>query len=135
VTLKVYRKGHPVDVTVKLGEAPINDQATRTASREVHAEERLGINVATLDDQLARQYGYDEAGGVIISDVARASPAARRGLAGFIGFKLVQVDDTPIRTPDDVRGALEKVKGGEIVSLHLEDPQGGARVMNVRMPN
>jgi serine protease Do len=135
VALVVYRKGRPVNVTVKLGEAPINDQATKSASRVVHAEERLGINVAALDDQLARQYGFDEASGVIISDVARASPAARRGLAGFIGYKLVQVNDTVIRTPDDVRGALEKVKGGEIVSLHLEDREGRARVINIRMPS
>ena len=83
VHLKVYRDGRPMDVTVKLGEAPINDQTTTTTTRTVHAEERLGINVATLDDQLARQYRYDQAGGVIISDVARASPAARRGLAGL----------------------------------------------------
>jgi S1-C subfamily serine protease len=122
-----------VDVTVKLGEAPINDQNTTTATRTVHAEERLGINVETMDDRLAGQYGYDKAGGVIISDVARASPAARRGLGP--GYRLLQVNDTRIRTPDDVRGALERVKGGEIVSLHLEDNQGRARVMNIRMPS
>ena len=46
----------------------------------------------------------------------------------------LQIDNTPVRTTDDVRNALEKVKGGEIVSLHLEDNQGRARVVNVRMP-
>ena len=132
VRLKVYRAGHPTDVTVKLGEAPINDHTTRTASRTVHAEERLGIRVEALDEQLARQYNYDKPGGVVISDVARASPAARRGLGAFLGVKIVQVNDSPIRTPDDLRSALEHVKGGEIVSLHLEDNQGQARVVNVR---
>ncbi len=134
VNLKVYRNGKPMDVTVRLDEAPINERPTQTAERTVHAEERLGINVETLDAELADRLGYSKAGGVVISDVSRASPAARRGLGSSIGSKLVQVNDTPIETPEDVRAALNEVGPGEIVSLHLEDRDGLGRVVNVRMP-
>jgi serine protease Do len=133
VHLKIYRSGHPTDVTVKLGEAPINEHESTPTARVVHAEERLGINVEALDEAAAQHFRFEKAGGVVISEVAPASPAARRGV--FPGYKLLQVNDTPIRTPDDVRGALDKVKGGEVVSLHLEDYQGRARVVNVRMPD
>ena len=133
VTVTVYRDRRPMDVTIRLDEAPINDRPAVAASRTAHAEERLGINVEVLDAELASAFRFPEPGGVIISDVARASPAARRGLPR--GLKLVQVNDTPIETPADVRRALDSVPGGEIVSLHVEDPSGQARVYNVRMPD
>jgi len=134
--LEVYRKGNannPIQVTVKLGEAPINDRTAKTATAEVHAEDRLGINVQPLDDQLAQRLGYQKAGGVVISAVAQASPADQRHVP--VGFKLMKVNDTPVSTPAEVRRALEKVKGGDIVSLHLEDQQEVARVINIRMPS
>jgi len=134
VTLGIYRDGKPMEVSIQLQEAPINERPTRTAERTVHAEERLGINVETLDQELADRLEYPEAGGVVISDVAQGSPAARRGLAAFRWYKLVQVNDTRIDTPDDVRAALDQTSGGAIVSLHLEDPDGQSRVVNVRMP-
>jgi len=134
VTLGIYRDGKPMEVSIQLQEAPINERPTRTAERTVHAEERLGINVETLDQELADRLEYPEAGGVVISDVAQGSPAARRGLAAFRWYKLVQVNDTRIDTPDDVRAALDQTSGGAIVSLHLEDPAGQSRVVNVRMP-
>ncbi len=134
VTLKVYRDGKPMDFTLTLQEAPITERPAQTAERTVHAEERLGINVETLDTELADRLGYEKAGGVVISDVAQGSPAARRGLAGSRWYKLVQINDVSIDTPDDVRSALSGVGGGEIVSLHLEDPTGQGRVVNVRMP-
>jgi len=132
VTLKVYRNGKPMEVTLRLDEAPINERPVQTAERTVHAEEQLGIKVETLDAELADQLHYGKAGGVVISDVARASPAYRRGVG--VGAKLVQVNDTPIETPEDVRSALHEVGPGEIVSLHLEDQDGVGRVVNVRMP-
>jgi serine protease Do len=134
VTVKVYRDQKPMDFTLRLQEAPISERPAQTAERTVHAEERLGINVETLDAGLADRLGYAKAGGVVISDVAQGSPAARRGLGGSRGFKIVQINDTAIDTPDDVRSALSSVSGGEIVSLHLEDPTGQSRVVNVRMP-
>jgi len=75
---------------------------------------------------------YTEAGGVVISQVQRTSPAARRGVRA--GLKLTQVNDTPISVPEDVRRALSDVESGQIVSLHVDDPTGASRVYNIRMP-
>ena len=132
VKVTVYRNKKPTDVTVRLDEAPINERPVRSAERTVHAEERLGIKVESLDAELADRLGYAEASGVVISEVARTSPAARRTVQP--GLKLTQVNDTRIASPDDVRRALDSVNPGEIVSLHVEDNQGSSRVINVRMP-
>ncbi len=133
VELTIYREGRSREVTIRLDEAPINDRPVRTAERTVHAEERLGINVEYVDAAAAREVGYDRAG-VVVSEVALASPAYRRNLSAYRGWMLVQVNDTVIESPEDVRSALEAAEGGQIVSLHLENPQGEGRVVNVRMP-
>jgi len=135
VKLTVYRNKKPTDVTIRLDEAPINERPVATAGRDVVAEERLGIKVEPLTAPLAQQLGYEQAGGVVISDVQRTSPAARRGMTNFQGSKLEQVNDTRISTPEDLRAALAGVKGGEIVSLHVRGPDGQGRVFNIRMPD
>jgi len=132
VELTVYRNKRSTEITVRLDEAPISERPAAVAERTVLAEERLGINVEPLTADLAEQLEYPEAGGVVISDVQRASPADRRQVQR--GLKLLQVNDTRINTPEDVRRALGGVQSGEIVSLHTMDRAGTSRVYNVRMP-
>ena len=88
-----------------------------------------------MDDELAQWGSFERAGGVILTQVARGSPAERRGVSGYISQRLLQVQNKTIETPDDVRVALDAVRGGQIVSLHFQDSQGDVRVVNVRMPN
>ncbi len=132
VTVMVYRDKKPIQVKLRLGEAPINDVEAQPAEHSVHAEARLGIEVQPLDAEMADQLGYSEPGGVIIKNVAQASPAARRGVRP--GLKLVAVNDSKVATPADVRSAFENVKAGDVVSLHLEDPEARGLTINVRMP-
>jgi serine protease Do len=134
ITVTVYRSGRRTDVTVRLAEAPINGAPSVAAGRTVHSEERLGINVEELDANLAQSIGYDAAGGVVLSEVAPGSAAARRGVAGFRGNKLVRINEMAIGSTTDVRSALDRVSSGQIVSLHFEDPEGVQRVVNLRMP-
>ena len=134
VSITVYRDGRPMDVTIRLAEAPINGTPSVVADREVAAEERLGIAVEELDAELAQTIGYEAAGGVVLSEVAPGSAAARRGVAGFRGQKLVRVNETDIGSSEDLGDALDGVSSGQIVSLHFEDPEGEQRVVNVRMP-
>jgi serine protease Do len=136
VDLTVYRERRPVEVSVRLGEAPLNETPVVTAARTVHSEERLGINVEQLEPDVARQIGFDRAGGVILTDVARGSAAERRGVLAYRNNKLMRINDTEVQTAEDVRAALDVVEGGQIVSLHFlhPDPAVGERVVNVRMP-
>lgn len=135
VNLTVYRDGSPVEVTIRLDEAPINNSPSSVAERTVHSEERLGIDVETLDQELAAELRFSESGGVVLTQVTRGSPAQRRGVGQYIGNKLIRVNDANILTPEDVRDALDTVEAGEIVSLHFENRDGMRRVVNVRMPS
>jgi len=134
ITITVFRDRRRMDVTVRLTEAPINDAPPVVAGRAADAEERLGIRPENLNDELAQELGYESAGGVVLSEVAPGSAAARRGVATFRGQKLVRVNDTAIASTEDVRDALDGVSSGQIVSLHFQDPEGIQRVVNVRMP-
>ena len=135
VTLGVYRGGQRREVTVRLDEAPIQEQEPAVAESSVMAEERLGFNVEPLTEEGAAQLGYDEAEGVVISDVARGSAAARRGLGAYTGWRLTRVNETQVSSPSDVRQALDGVGADEIVSLHVSFVDGTSAVVNIRMPD
>ena len=140
VELTVYRDGGPRDVTIRLGEAPINEIRTLTAERAVMAEDRLGISLRELTPEVASELGFEEPSGVILTEVVRGSPAQRRGVAGFLNWKLIRVNDTEVGSAEDVREELEAAEAGEIIQLYFEAPEGQAvapgtvQVVNVRMP-
>lgn len=133
VVLTVYRDGAPLAVEVLLGDAPINNLTEVASEGELQATESLGIEVAYLGDDEARRGNFD-AGGVFLAEVVRGSAAHRSGVGPFIGSKLVQVGDRDIRSESDLREALGRVAGGEVVTLRFRLPEGGRRVVNVRMP-
>jgi len=134
VTVTIYRDRRRQDVRLRLTEAPINGTPVVAAAPAVHSEERLGINVEALSAELAEQLGYPSPGGVVLREVAPGSAAQRRNVGGFVGYRLVRINDAVITTPDDVREALDDVAPGQIVSLHFQDAQGAQRVVNIRMP-
>ncbi len=134
VEVTIYRDGRPSDISVELGEAPLNNAAPIVSERTALSDERLGINVEPLDTELAEEIGYEEPGGVVLREVAPGSPAARRSVAAFAGQKLIRINDDEIDSPEDVRQALDRVEEGQIVSLHFQNPAGIERVVNVRMP-
>jgi serine protease Do len=134
VQLTIYRDGTPTRVGIRLGEAPINDIQTVVAAASTNAEERLGIQVEALTAAIAAEAGWDDPTGVLLTDVARGSAAERRGVNQYRFTKLVQINDTRIGTPGDVRAALDSVATGEIISLHFLYRAGDERVVNVRMP-
>ena len=134
VEVTIYRDGRPTDISVQLGEAPLNSSAPVISERTALSDERLGINVEPLDTELAEEIGYEAPGGVVLREVAPGSPAARRSVAAFTGQKLIRINDDEIDNPEDVRQALDQAEEGQIVSLHFQNPAGVERVVNVRMP-
>ncbi len=134
VTVRIYRDRSPKNVQVHLGEAPINAVEEPVAARPAPApEQKLGITVQELTPELARQFGYDEAGGVVVTQVTRLGPASRRGIGP--GDKILMINGDRVETPQDVRRALSDVQEGEVVSLlvHLvQDTEGTTSIVNIR---
>ena len=134
IEVSLYRDGRLMDAEIRLDEAPINEIPTVVTVRTGAPDERLGINVEVVDLEEIASLGWENADGVFLTQVARGSPADRRGVGGYLGTKIVRVQDVEISTPADVRRALGGVDPGEIVSLHFEYPNGDQQVVNVRMP-
>jgi serine protease Do len=132
VTLKIYRDGAPRDVNIRLAEAPLAPLERSEPAPEAPAaeEEKLGIGVMELDDELARRWGYERPGGVIITQTSPLGPAGRRGIGP--GAKILSVNGQDIETPDDVRRVLSGISTGEVVSILLGFPQGNTTLINVR---
>ena len=132
VTLTVYRDRKPLELSVRLAEAPINQLASKAAGQPTLPDERLGIRVEALDSRTAREIGYATPGGVVITDVQRGSSADQRGIVP--GLRVLQIDGQDMADPEDVREALDAVQTGQIISFVLENPQGTRQIVNLRMP-
>lgn len=137
VELTIYRDGQPQEVTVRLDEAPINEQPAVVADAAEAVEQRLGMNVEPVTPEVASRFDLSATeDGVIITQVARGSAADRRGLGAYEGWKLARINDASIQSTADVRRVLDGVQAGTIVSLEVHDPRtDDSRVVNIRMPN
>lgn len=132
VRLRFYRDGEPQEVTVRLGQAelvPADRQAQRPESA---TEERIGIEVGPLDESAARQFQFDEPGGVVIRQVVPGGPAHRRGVPR--GDRILEINRTPVETVEDVHAILGEMGPGDVVSLRLERNDGSTWVANLRVP-
>jgi serine protease Do len=131
VTVDIWRNGRERNLDVTLGEAPLQAEPERVAERPTAAiEESLGIQVSDLTDELAERWGYEEAGGAVITSVQRGGPAARRGVGA--GLRILEVNRVAVSTADDVKEALSGVEAGEVVTLLMADPSGATYVSHVR---
>lgn len=131
VTVRIYREGSPRDIQIRLGEAPLNAVEEPVAAPAAPAaEEKLGISVENLTPQLAENYGYEEAGGVVVSQVTPLGPADRRGIGR--GQKILAINGQAMQTPEDVRRALSEIPEGDVVSLRIGLPDGSSQIVNVR---
>lgn len=129
--LEVYRGGKAQSITVKLGEAPI--QATKEAPAKTQAETPealLGLTVADLTPQMAREAGFSRAGGAVVTDVTAWSSAMEKGVTP--GLKILEVNHKTVTNASGVRDALEGLKAGDIVTLLLQAPDGTTRIVNLR---
>ncbi len=133
VTVTVYRSGQPRDLTVRLGEAPINTQPAPEPELDADVVDRIGIGVQELTADVADRLDYDGAGGVVISEVQRGSPAQRKGIVA--GMKLLEINATSIEQVADVGRVLDAVEPGAVVRFLVGVPNGGSQVFTVRMPN
>jgi len=131
VTVRIYRDRSPRDIQIRLGEAPLNVAQAPEPQREAPtAEEKLGIGVQELTQEIADRLGYEEPGGAIITEVTPLGPAGRRGVVRW--EKILQINGEPISSPDDVRRILRGIPAGEIASLRLGFRDGTTRIVNVR---
>jgi serine protease Do len=134
VEIEVIRYGATKHYQIQLTQAPLPAAPARpSATATTPPVADLGLELAELTPNLAREIGYTRSGGVIVTGVAPASPAARKQLPR--GFRIVSIDRREVATVREARDLLRRARPGAVVSLQLEGPDGRMRIVNVRVPS
>ncbi len=77
----------------------------------------LGVQIQPVTDDVAAALGFDNAKGVLVSDVTADSPAAKAGIAR--GDIVVSVDGTDVNSPRDLTRMIATDEPGASVKLGL----------------
>lgn len=131
VRLGVVRYGERRELSVQLMQAPVVRAPAQNEPRR-QIDPMLGLDIADLDAELARQLGYARAGGVVVADVKPASAADRKRVG--IGHRIVSIDRTPVETAAQARRILRAARSGQVLSFLLEYPDQRTYIANVRAP-
>ena len=113
VRVVVWRKGKTQTVKVVLG---LLEEGEGGPPAEVDkpeapavAETALGMKLEPLTEENRSNYGVAaDAKGVLVTEVDAGSAAAQKGIRP--GDVIVEVAQTPVATPDDVRGGVKQAK-------------------------
>jgi serine protease Do len=128
VGLEYYRGGvkASANITIEAQPATMLGMAPTTQPAE-SATNKLGLEVATMSQELADQFGYKSTvpKGVVITLVTPGSPADAEGLKQ--GMVITEVQDQAVLTADQFRSALSKEETAGGLRLRVTDPSGGAR--------
>ena len=145
VDVIVVRKGKEQTVKVTLGRLEDSDNAAggEETGDEEHGEDEnapvatasvLGMTVSELNDDARARFGIaPDIGGVVITDVAKDSAAAERGIQA--GDVITEIAQESVATPKDVMdriGAL-KEQGRKNALLMLASKTGELRFVTIRM--
>jgi len=113
INLTLLRDGKEKQVQVEIGSLDEGEIAMAGASE---ASRKLGVQVQELTEELAKRFGYGQAKGVIVTEVAEGSPAERAGITA--GILIVSVNRQDVKTVEEFNEALQdSVKTGKVLLL------------------
>jgi serine protease Do len=125
VDLTVLRKGDKRQFDFKVAQRPEDEDAARRG--ELGEEEggekaagkapKLGVSLAPLTPEIARELGTSAEQGVVVTDVTDGGPAQRAGVRR--GDLVLEVNRQAVRKPEDVAAAIGKMKEGEMALLRV----------------
>jgi serine protease Do len=132
VTVDVVRYGERSPFTVRLTEADLGTDVVRTEARRAPAPAGLGLQMVNLTSSLARERGFDRAGGALITGVAPGSPANRRRVPA--GVVIREINRVPVGSAREAEAILDGLTSGSVASLLLTWSDGGTLIRNLRVP-
>lgn len=101
--IKVYREGHEEVLEVTVGQL---DASATFLGRDGAMDRDLGLTVKTLTPDISSQLGYDDATGVVVTDVDPTSAAAAAGIRAK--DLITSVNGNEVSNAGDFRSALEE---------------------------
>ena len=127
--LTILRGGEKKEITVTVVQRPEEELLARgelepegegeaPAVSRTPKEAKLGIKLAELTPERARQLGIEGTAGVLVSDVSADGPAARAGIQR--GDIILEVNRQPVGRPGQVVELVRKMKTGQVAMLRLQ---------------
>ena len=130
VQLTVLREGRQRTVTAEL--APL-DEELRGPAPEPREQEKLGLAVRELTEEVADRLGFAEEEGVVVTRVQRGSPAARAGLRR--GDLIIEIDREPVGSVREYREAIEEADGRALLLIRRKVRRGTLTdIVSLRIP-
>jgi len=122
--VRVLRSGESIELRVKIGELPSQDDLVQARSRPAHqgnSNNVLQIKVEELDADTREQLGVD-AGGVLITEVMNDGPAGQAGIAP--GVALLRVDNAPVDSVEQFNDVLKSLRTDKPVAVLIHREAG-----------
>ncbi len=115
VKVELWRNGKRETSSVRLEARPDRDGAKAKSQRL--EDGGFGLSLRALTPEVREQLGIDATRGVLVSEVAPGSAAARAGLRP--GDVVTEVQGTPVSGPAALAGSLEKLGSGQVARLKV----------------
>ncbi|MGC3998975.1 MAG: PDZ domain-containing protein [Anaeromyxobacter sp.] len=121
----VRENGQTQQVEVRVAARPEDEVAAVEAGPGQQDEDaagqqptpKLGVSLAKLTPELAQELGLTGAEGVVVLNVVEDGPADRAGLGR--GDLITEVNRKAVKTPEDVKALIGKMKDGEMALLRV----------------
>lgn len=120
VKVGLIRDGKKMTLNVKV-EKMSEDMLASSASSRSEDLSNLGLSVATLNSELAKQYGFENESGVVVTGVDQDSLAARAGIRP--GMLIKEVNRKPVKNVKEFQDALKK-SGKKPILFFIKDSRG-----------
>ncbi len=133
VRLTIWRDGKPIEITVTLGEAPLQENVEVPEKKLQPIKfKNLGMVLKDISEEERRSLGLSS--GVLIEKVYPDSPADAGRV--FTGEVLLSVNDKPIRSVQEFEELLSRTKPGSVLKLRLWNRFSGEneRIAYVEVP-
>ncbi len=114
--IKVFRDGEERELDITIGAFPGDDIKGDAKGLAAH----IGLSVAEITPELARQYGYGDAGGVIISEVGDRSLASQAELVP--GLVIMNVNQKRVNSVKEFNEALKESVRTRRVIMRVKSP-------------
>jgi serine protease Do len=136
VTLSVRRNGETREITVTLGAADGDEEASSSddeAPSQDQLMEELGLNVQNITPEIARQLGLDDTEGVVITDVDGSNPMIRQ--SGLQPRQvIIEMAGRPVPDVETFQDVYGEIPPGEAFRVVVRLPQGFVDVTSLRKP-
>ena len=77
----------------------------------------MGVSVGSVTSEIAQSLGISSTDGAIVREVVAGSPALRAGITA--GDVILEINQNPIKTPDDVVEQIARSSVGDQVTVKL----------------